>query len=121
MRKLLFLLSISILFTYCSDDDVCTIEDWEGTYIGTKNLNGEVETNYGFEIRQDVIITTETSISNRIIIDGQIFLYDECTIVGSSVVSPSGPNTFEGGLDGDQLNLTVNSIGGSCTWIATKQ
>jgi len=121
MEKLILLLSLSFLFTFCSDD-TCTLEDWEGTYVGTKNFNGVVETNYGFAIGSSNIGVVGQTSQNTITIDDQIFIFDNCSIVGGTVISTSLADTYEGGLDGNELNFTVSyATGGSCSWIAMRQ
>lgn len=116
-RSLLFVF-LSLLFVCCSGDE-CTIDDWKGTYIGTKNCAGDIQTDYAFEITENTMLSG--SLETIILLDGQTFSIDGCEINGGGTLSSVSPDSFEGSLDGNELRVTANFASGSCTWIATRQ
>lgn len=117
MRILLFLFLVGFIAS-CSDE-VCTSDDWIGTYIGEKTVNGVTESNYQFTIIQSEDIFTE-SMSLSLTLDGNVVIVDGCEITGGSVIS-TAVESYEGSLDGDELEATFRLVGGTIEYFATKQ
>lgn len=126
MKRLVFLftLSLSIVFLSSCGDDGCTLEDWEGTYRGVKNCDGDITDDYLFEISQadsrlNTGIDTTGASTTNIIVDMIVMTIDNCSIVGGEVTT-IGLESYEGTLENGEVRITLSRPGSSCTWIATK-
>ena len=113
-----------ILFAFCTmgcSDDGCSVEDWEGTYIGTKTCGNDVSTDYSFVVSNMSPIGQPETMTNTLLMDNIPIIVEDCVVVGGSATSTIGQTTYVGMLEGKELEVTVTSATGSCTWIATRQ
>ena len=61
--RLMVILLLGIMFNSCSDDD-CSNNNWVGSYIGEKTVNGITESGYNFNIDIHTESVTEPGIQN---------------------------------------------------------
>lgn len=114
----LIAICLASVFIGCSDDG-CTIEDWEGTYIGTKSCGTDSEFDYQFEVTKLEAVNEESS---RVMqLDGFNITVADCIASGGSMVSSMTSISIDGNLIDNKLNVTITFANESCTWIGTKQ
>jgi len=117
-NPLVYLIFLCFIFSNCTDNNTCTIEDWEGTYRGIKTCGTEIEDNYLFAVVRSNLSTL--NMPNSIFVDGFLIVFDNCDIVGGQVSTPISSETYEGNLNGDEISITINSVNGNCRWTGTR-
>lgn len=115
---------ICLLITSCKKDN-CSEVEWEGTYSGTKSENGVVIDNYIFSVSMDTSLPIDSlpetgTMIQRYLIDGIIFLTEDCTITGGPVTN-IGLTSYEGSLDGEVLSITRREGNNTTIWSAIKR
>ncbi|MEM6262586.1 MAG: hypothetical protein AAGI38_08775 [Bacteroidota bacterium] len=129
LLRLSFLLFMMVAFAACGNDDeddmpstpTCSQSDWVGTYSGTQNCSGDLDT---------LNITITASGSDAVIIE-----YEDIGGFTSVEYDPLTPNqcviaysetdqgitvSLDATLDGDNLTMVESFNGDECTITATR-
>ncbi|MEM9546616.1 MAG: hypothetical protein AAGA77_11630 [Bacteroidota bacterium] len=117
-QALSFLFVASFIFSNCSNQS-CSIDDWVGTYKGIKTCESDVTNDYTFTISR--INAVDGQPTDNLVLDGFFIFIDECALSRGLTNAPGSVQTYEGSLDGDNLQVTIRTITGSCSWNATRQ
>ena len=121
MRPLFYLVLFAVINILSCSEEICTIEDWEGTYVGTKSCKS------GFQTDLTFIISINTTFPNNqppksITLEGASLLVNNCTITGAVIEPGFLPPFFaHGNLNGNKLDITIEFATGTCTWEGKKQ
>jgi hypothetical protein len=120
MWSLIYLLFFALISLVSCSDNNCTLDDWQGTYVGTKTCESGFHTDLTFSIS---INTTFPEIPPKsITLDGTSLLVDNCSITGAVAAPGFLPLFFaHGELNGNKINVTLEFNTGTCSWEGKKQ